>query len=66
MDDEEFTADFEAAAMAVIITVSPDGDMAVRVMDEDDGAFVASDVIRSALRMVLDAETEDELRKGLN
>lgn len=66
MDDDEFTADFEAAAVVVIITVSPDGDMAVRVMGEDDGAFVASKVIRSALSMVLEAETEDELRKGLN
>lgn len=33
---------------------------------ENTGDFVASDVIRSALRMVLGAETEDELRKGLN
>lgn len=66
MDDEDFEADFEAASLVVIITVSPDGGMTVRVMDEDDGAFIASDVIRSALRMVLEAETEDELRKGLN
>lgn len=66
MDDDEFEADFEAAAVVVVVTVSPDGEMAVRVFDEDDSDILASDVIRSALGMVLEAETEDEFREGLN
>lgn len=66
MDDEDFEADFEAASMVVIVTVASDGGMTVRVMDDDECPILASDVIRSALGMVLDAETEDELRKGLN